>query len=71
MTIISFPNLNAYFEGREVSHYWTGIEMLEDCYYKCTSLDGGYVEEQAISSFKTVCLLLAQILFVLDDGFYE
>lgn len=36
---------NAYFEGLDAQHYKSGIEMLEDRYNKCITLDGDYVEE--------------------------
>lgn len=36
---------NAYFEGLDGDHYKMGIEMLEDRYIKCITLDGDYVEE--------------------------
>lgn len=35
----------SYFEDLEAWHYQTGIEMLENRYNKCITLDGDYVEE--------------------------
>lgn len=37
--------VDAYFEEFDKSYYSKGIEMLEDRYTKCISLDGNYVEE--------------------------
>lgn len=36
---------DAYFEGLGADHYKKGIEMLEDRWMKCISLEGNYVEE--------------------------
>ncbi|XP_018406974.1 PREDICTED: histone-lysine N-methyltransferase SETMAR-like [Cyphomyrmex costatus] len=37
--------IEAYFEGLDVSYYRKGIEMLENRFTKCLALEGGYVEE--------------------------
>lgn len=36
---------DAYFESFDIDYYKKGIEMLEDRWMKCISLEGNYVEE--------------------------